>query len=392
MQAENRRRILIVGQLTSVHLSRWVSSINPNLFEVHLYGSGGNNWVHPELDSLLGSQGHRLRFTYSPGQLRRDFWLSKFEKLIGANVFRAVFLYRFARKRGFDMVHFLDFQTAAYLMTPFSGAWKKSRTVMAVSNWGSDIYWYGKKTKHDRLIRKVLETAHFYSAECDRDIALARECGFRGNASKILNGGGVHVDRAHLGKSNRTTILIKGYQDVFGEAEEVLEMVVRNESDFQGFEVVFVSAAKSLVRKILLLPKDFPVDVKFHSYSVNRYSLGASEVSALFAESRLFIAKSKSDGASTMAIEALAHGCIPIQSPTSCLSEYLTPDLKEFQPKSNSSTDFVESIRAALRLSAAESERLAFEGARLAESEISRGATSARIEKFYLEALQGLKR
>lgn len=390
MQGKKRHRILIVGQLTSVHLSRWVSSIDPNLFEVHLYGSGGNNWVHPELDSLLKSQRHLLQFTYSPGQLRRDFWLSKLEKLIGANLFRAVFLYRYARKRGFDMVHFLDFQTAAYLMTPFSGAWKNSRKILAVSNWGSDIFWFGKKSKHDRLIRKVLETAHFYSAECDRDIALARECGFRGSAIKILNGGGVHVGKGHLGTSDRTTILIKGYQDVFGEAEELLEILVRNKSDFQGFEVVFVSAAKSLVRKISLLPKDFPVDIKFHSYSVNRYSLGAAEVSALFAESRLFIAKSKSDGASTMAIEALAHGCIPIQSPTSCLSEYLTPELKEFQPKSNSSMDFIKSIRAALRLSAAESERLAFEGARLAEPEISRGATSARIQKFYLEALQDL--
>jgi hypothetical protein len=47
-----------------------------------------------------------------------------------------------------------------------------------------------------------------------------------------------------------------------------------------------------------------------------------AEILDLFSESRLYVGVSLSDGLSTSAIEAMAMGAFPIQSSTSCASEW----------------------------------------------------------------------
>jgi glycosyltransferase involved in cell wall biosynthesis len=51
-------------------------------------------------------------------------------------------------------------------------------------------------------------------------------------------------------------------------------------------------------------------------------TLNHTEILALFSKSRLYVGVSLSDGLSTSAIEAMAMGAFPIQSSTSCASEW----------------------------------------------------------------------
>ncbi len=376
-----------MGQLTSVHLARWISSIDANHFEVHLFGSGGNKWIHQELQIFLNSQLPEGKMVMSQAQLIRDFWLSKIERLLRSNVIRGFLLLRKVRKQQFELVHFLDFQTAASLMAPLAKAWKREMTKLAVSNWGSDIYWYRRSNRQSKMIRTVLKAADFYTAECTRDIALARDYGYEGPAVKLLNGGGVKIGSAKSGHGLRRKIVVKGYQDMFGEAEEIVDLLIDSPGSFEGYEVVFVSTAKSVAKKLKEVQRNAQVSVSFSTYQVNRYSLGSAQVTALLSEAKIFIAKSKSDGASTMAIEAMAQGCIPIQSPTSCLAEYLTPAIANLQPSSNTKSDFIISIEKALSLAGEEAEVLAFQSANLARDAISRESTSININNFYLQSL-----
>jgi glycosyltransferase involved in cell wall biosynthesis len=336
---------------------------------------------------ILNSQPPELKFVVSKSQLNRDFWLNKLERLLGSNFFRGFLLLCKVKRQQFELVHFLDFQTAAFLMAPMPKTWKRLATKLAVSNWGSDIYWHRRSNRQSKLIRKVLSAVDFYSAECTRDIHLARDFGYEGPAVRLLNGGGVQIKSADSKAHERKKIVVKGYQDVFGEAEDIVGLLLQEPEVFEGYEVVFVSAARSVVKKLKEVQSAAQVSISFSAYQVNRYSLGAAQVSNLLSDAKIFVAKSKSDGASTMALEAMAQGCIPIQSPTSCLGEYLTPAIAGLQPRTNSASDFLISIVNALELPGHEAEALAFDSAKIAREAISRESTSVNINNFYLKAV-----
>ena len=48
------------------------------------------------------------------------------------------------------------------------------------TNWGSDIFLFGKLPEHREKISRILNYADYYSAECHRDVKIARESGFHG--------------------------------------------------------------------------------------------------------------------------------------------------------------------------------------------------------------------
>lgn len=61
-----------------------------------------------------------------------------------------------------------------------------------VTNWGSDIYLFGRLREHQKTIAQILDSCDYYSCECTRDIALARELGFKGNVLPVIpNSGGM---------------------------------------------------------------------------------------------------------------------------------------------------------------------------------------------------------
>lgn len=64
-----------------------------------------------------------------------------------------------------------------------------------MTNWGSDIYLFGNLKKHKNHIREVLKNCDFYTCECDRDVKLGREFGFKGKIFKLeSNAGGFNLE------------------------------------------------------------------------------------------------------------------------------------------------------------------------------------------------------
>ena len=76
---------------------------------------------------------------------------------------------------------------------------------------------------------------------------------------------------------------------------------------------------------------------------------------------------------------------MPIQSPTSCLSEYLSEKTRSLQPKHNDIDSFRLSIVEALSIQAPELSEMAFDSARQASSLISKPDTKVKINQLYAD-------
>jgi hypothetical protein len=113
-----------------------------------------------------------------------------------------------------DLVHSLELQHCAYLVLEVRDILGEKFPIWAVTNWGSDIFYFQHNIEHLSLIKRVLEKANYYFCECERDIKLANKLGFRGHFAPVgSNIGGfdlesIKASRNSLAPSKRGLILI----------------------------------------------------------------------------------------------------------------------------------------------------------------------------------------
>ena len=309
-------KILIIGMADSVHLSRWLSQFKDSEHEFRVVSSSPHRKIHRQLKDLLGAP----KFSMS--------WVSKVMSLplwLGDRVFSnwlrgiLVALEAFIFKP--DLVHVLEFQNAGYVFLraeKLNPALRRSKLLL--TPYGSDIFWFQRFPRHLARIKQLLNRADAMSCECHRDELLATRYGFQGKfMPRIPAFGGVRLSAPSGDRSQRRTIAVKGYQYSLGQALVALEALELIASEIKDYEIVLYScnwktiqAAKKLQARSSLRITCFP-----------KFALSNDEVHALFARSAIYIGLSKSDGISASMIEAMANGAIPIQSNTSCGSEWM---------------------------------------------------------------------
>lgn len=86
-----------------------------------------------------------------------------------------------AGKQSPDIFHFLEFQHSGFLYLDLPKEVTENTRFIG-TNWGSYIYGFSRFTSHKTTIKKLLSKLDVYVAECKRDIDLARELGFTGEA------------------------------------------------------------------------------------------------------------------------------------------------------------------------------------------------------------------
>ena len=116
-----------------------------------------------------------------------------------------------------DLIHSMEFQHCAYLvLSARDQMGGRGFPPWLATNWGSDIFLFGRDPNHAPMIRRVLEAANLYSCECHRDVPLAREFGYRGPDLPVLpNSGGMDMAkiselRSKIPPSQRKKIMVKG--------------------------------------------------------------------------------------------------------------------------------------------------------------------------------------
>jgi glycosyltransferase involved in cell wall biosynthesis len=348
-------KILLVAMVDSIHTARWIEQIADQGWDIHIFPSVVTYKVHPQLKNITiyrpdgrklvikehGLTNNRVAQEVKVNSIklqRKDGLLGRLANLFfkASPVFKELLvtlfsrfgvsqLNRIIRKVQPDIIHSLEFQHAGYLTLKVKNQYTGKFPTWITTNWGSDIYLFGRLAKHEVKIREVLAECDFYSCECHRDVKLAREFGFTGQVLPVFpNAGG--FDFSNIEKlqqpgpaSARRKIMLKGYQGWAGRALVGLRALERCLDVLEEYEIVIHSAKCD---EVMIATELF---TKKTGIKVTIVDPGQphQEILRLHGQSRISIGLSISDGISTSFLEALVMGSFPIQSFTACADEWI---------------------------------------------------------------------
>lgn len=316
------KKVLIVGMLDSVHLARWLEQFKDEKIEFCLFPSSPMRRIHPLLRRLISESEIALYRVPSWAKWAAlPLWL--LDKAFN-NSLRAQLLRYLVRKFEPTHVHLIEFQNAGYIgVRAFAKSTERTFKLIC-TNYGSDIFWFSQFPAHLAKIRSLLRLCDMYSAECERDVQLARDLGFKGQVMPVRpNAGGFkpEVLNSPLSKdATRNLIMVKGYQGWVGRAKIALEAIRLIQSDLQDLEIVVFSSNWSVAREARKIQRELGLTVRVHK----KGSLTHEAILELFSKAKVYVGLSLSDGASTSLLEAMAMGAIPVQSHSACCREWFS--------------------------------------------------------------------
>jgi glycosyltransferase involved in cell wall biosynthesis len=332
-------KILFVGMAESIHLARWVNQLDGTDWERYLFPV---NSIRPHADlrnityfsSMIADLGSNKALQYK-------YWTSFYfalEYFIGfrrwlvssaplqsllPTTFRARALRRAIRQLKPDIVHSLEIQHAGYLTLEAKQHLKQPFPKWIVTNWGSDIYLFGRLSNHREKVRAILSACDYYSCECERDLQLAQGMGLAGKTLPVIpNTGGFDLDKTkslHTSEppSQRRLILIKGYQHWAGRALVALRALTLCADLLKGYRIGIYSASPDVHIAAELFVQETSIPAEIIPQTSHESML------RFYGQARLYIGLSISDAISTSLLEAMVMGAFPIQSCTACADEWI---------------------------------------------------------------------
>jgi len=338
----NNIRILLVAFSNSIHTARWINQLSGQGWDIHLFPSVDVIW---EVGKHLKNVNLYHSF-YSSSLSGKPLECDQSVKMHGMPVIcpylsrylayggRALFhlkwkgyqahrLARLIKKLQPDVIHSLEIQGAGYLVSDVKKYYRGQFPPWLVTNWGSDIYLFGRLDGHVDKIKDVLSACDYYSCECQRDVHLARQMGFGGEVLPVMpNTGGFDLERvAELRQpgltSARRTILLKGYQGWVGRALVGLRAIALCADELKEYKIVIYLADNDVKIAAELLSKTSGLEIETVPLCSH------DDMLRLFGRARVYVGLNISDAISTSLLEAIVMGAFPIQSCTSCADEWI---------------------------------------------------------------------
>jgi hypothetical protein len=313
----SRKRIVLVCMVDSIHVARWIAQFDPSEVEFRLFPSTPNRRVHSMIKDMMGKNGNIKTVPFA-GKLSIPLWGMD---LVFSDYVRGLMLRQVLKLQQPDFVHALELQHGGYIA---SRALEDTsiRTPFIATNYGSDIYWFQQFPKHLAKIKKLLARADRYSAECNRDVELAKKYGFTGEVMPVVpNAGGfteAQLNRPLTPTAERKVIAIKGYEGWVGRASVAVEALYSLTKELADFKIVFYSCNAKTIRLVKKLKRKTGLNIEWHG----KGELAHKEMLELFASARINVGISLSDGISTSLLEAMAMGAFPIQTSTACVDDW----------------------------------------------------------------------
>ena len=301
-------RILFVS-IKAIHFRRWVSQLEDAGHELYFFNVSGDHLELKNMPFIHQNNNWKYRCNY-PG---RYFFKTKtpglfklFEGLNNKDLTTSFEAY--LQKVMPDVVHsFVLYLSCA----PILEVMKRYKSIPWIySAWGNDLYYYQNISSYKKDILEVLPHIDYMFADCKRDITLARKLGFNGVSLGVYpGGGGYHIEQynPHIKPlGNRNIILIKGYEQRFGKALNIVRACIKIKDQLSQYKVVVFGADKEFYQ-------DFE-QIKNKSFIDVYGQMSHSQVLALMGESAIYIGNSTSDGMPNTLLEAIIMGAFPIQS------------------------------------------------------------------------------
>jgi hypothetical protein len=166
----------------------------------------------------------------------------------------------------------------------------------------------------------------FFIADCERDISLSRQFGFRGQQLGVFPGpGGFEITRMQKHRqgppAKRRLIMMKGYQGGAwgGRALVALQALRLCAEALSAYRVIVYSASPesevgSLAREVA---QGAGLDISVLSTRPHH------ELLSLFGQARIAVGLSISDGTPNAMLEAMIMGAFPVQSDTVSTGEWI---------------------------------------------------------------------
>ncbi len=331
----------------SIHVARWIAQFEPSEVEFTLFPSTPNRRVHSMIKDMMAKNGN-IKIVPFGGKLSIPLWGMD---LIFSDYVRGLLLRRVIKLEQPDFVHALELQHGGYIA---SRALEDAsiKTPLIATNYGSDIFWFQQFPRHLAKIKNLLARANRYSAECNRDVELAKKYGFTGEVMPVFpNAGGFteeQLNRQLPPTAERRVIAIKGYEGWVGRASVAIDALYSLTEELAEYKIVFYSCNAKTIRLVKKLKRKTGLNIEWHG----KGELAHSAMLDLFASARIYIGISLSDGISTSALEAIVSGSIVVQSRTPCLDEWFDHESVGVIHTGISRQEVLENVRSALLLEA----------------------------------------
>jgi len=327
----DKTKVLVICMLDSVHSARWLSNFTNENIEFVLFPSTPNRKVHKLTENLIQNS-DKTKAKYSINKKISIFsipiWVIGYLTRL---TFPALLIKKIVNQKNIQIIHAMELNHAGYLVNKVHDLGMPNHIKIISTNWGSDIFWFQRYSKHLHKIKKLMKISDIYSAECHRDLQLATKFGFTGVFRPVLpNSGGflrTEIEKAQLlPPSSRKSIVIKGYESFVGRASIALEAIAEVKDLVSETEIHIYSAN----RKTIQLAKRLRNTTNLNITTYPKKSLSHEQMLELFRNARIYLGVSLSDGISTSLLEALATGAFPIQTNTSCAVEWITDGTSGF--------------------------------------------------------------
>ena len=345
----DRPVVLIVGMLDSPHLARWLKTLRTLQADFVLFPSAANRTIHPTIAELIEhSETAKFRTTGPEARLGLVLWA--LDLVMRGRVRRSLLKLRLTAT-SIDVIHALELQHAGYLVADVLRHHQGERPKVVLSNYGSDLFWFTRFPPHQKRLEELLAIADIYSAECSRDIDLARQFGFTGTTLHVLpTAGGLEIasttgERVQSPAAVRTMVLIKGYTNFVGRAQDILREISKRADAFENWEIVVYSStlhARMLCWRMRRRHRNLNIR------AIKKKALSHTEMMQLFSKAAAYLGFSRSDGISTSFLEALSTGAYPLQTSTACVDEWREKGAVFHSLDVDSPGDAVESLLAVL--------------------------------------------
>jgi glycosyltransferase involved in cell wall biosynthesis len=343
-------RILFVAMIDSIHVKRWLDNITNQGWDIHLFPVDDHP-LHPDIcnvtvhDLVYHRSSKELNQLDPTIQLNGVYWkyLKKIRRLRGGGLLinrivprlqsqwpnRAWRLAQAIEQIKPDIVHSLEFQHANYLTLDAREIFLREHStkqfpMWIVSNWGSDIYLFGRFPEHAEKIRTILGLCDYYLCECHRDVELGKQFGFKRHVLPVIPVAGGHdLERMRAlrepgPRSAKRLIMLKGYHGWAGRslvglrALEMCADVLRE----GNYEIAIYLHRPEVTMAAELMSQRTGIPIKILPYGSH------DDILKLHGQARISIGLSISDAISTSFLEAMIMGSFPIQSSTNCGNEW----------------------------------------------------------------------
>ncbi|MGB8286464.1 glycosyltransferase family 4 protein [Rhizobium ruizarguesonis] len=384
------KRILFVGMVDSPHTARWINQVSDLGWDLHIFPV----YHAPAHRLLKGVTVHRPWLQIRPRFLLKQFLTNPRNAFnlrkslreahpnrlevrsvlplpavgpleqalagiqsepLGESDVRAPLFYgphvlaRLIRKLKPDLIHSMEFQHAGYLtLRAKELSRSKPFPKWLATNWGSDIYYYRNFADHKKQITRLLSEIDYYSCECERDVELAKEMGLTAPVLPVMpNTGGFDIEQIEIlregtNPSERRIIMVKGYEHFAGRALTALDAVAMCADVLRGYRVVVFSASAAVRERVEELRMFHGLDISILEHA------GHDKMLKYFAHARAYLGVSVSDAISTSMLEAMALGSFPIQTDSSCCSEWIQHGRTGFAVRADDVRDIAAKLRMAV--------------------------------------------